>query len=292
MKKIIAIAALTAGLTAAACVFGEFSSFDWPQKETAADSFYSYFGQLRGGTISTSLIFNDISDIKSVQKGKILLTMREHSNDFGRFESTLGNALLISHEDSLMGIYGNLDEDTLEKNLPDTIESGTYLGKSGNSGWQDGLSCLEFQVLDIKNSSAVNPRIPMPRTGTELPLYATNITIQDEKGIYHNPLTEKRLPSGTYSIYKDRQKTAVPAKTTVSVNGAAVEHIQFETLNEINGKLCTSGDKSYSVEELYPDDKKELLARIPLTPGKNSIGITISNILKESKSYYFTLDIY
>ncbi|MBO6176048.1 MAG: M23 family metallopeptidase [Treponema sp.] len=291
MKKIISMAVLTAGF-AASGVFGEFSSFDWPQNETAADSFFSYFGQLRGRTISTSLIFNDISDIKAVQNGEHLLTIREHTNDYGWFESTLGNAVFIAHDDDLMCIYGNLDEDSLQKDLPQKVEPGTFIGKSGNSGWQEGLSCLEFQVLDTKNSNAVNPRIPMPRTGTELPLYATNITLKDDNGIYHNPLTEKRLPSGTYSIYKDRQKTAVPAKTTVSINGAAVEHIQFETLCEKNGKLCTSGNKNYSVEELYPDSTKELLAHIPLTPGKNTVGITITNILRENKNYFFTLDIY
>lgn len=291
MKKILTIAFFAAGLCTAG-IFADFSSFDWPQKETASDSFYSYFGQLRGGTISTSLIFNDISEVKAVQEGKVVLTVREHTNDLGWFESTLGNAFLISHEDSLTGVYANLDGASLKKESPDTVETGTYLAQSGNSGWQEGLSCLEFQVLDLKNANAVNPRIPMPRTGNELALYATNISLKDEKGIYHNPLTEKRLASGTYCIYKDRQKTAVPAKTTVSVNGAAVEHINFDTLSENNGHLTTNGAKNYSVEELYPDDKKELLAKIPLTPGKNSIGITLTNILKESKSYYFTLDIY
>ena len=35
-------------------------AFEWPQEEKIlSDSFYSYFGQLRGNTISSSLIFTN-----------------------------------------------------------------------------------------------------------------------------------------------------------------------------------------------------------------------------------------
>ena len=33
------------------------TAFDWPQEQTESDMFYSYYGQLRGDQISSSLIF-------------------------------------------------------------------------------------------------------------------------------------------------------------------------------------------------------------------------------------------
>src|SRR5574344_2800299 len=92
-------------------------AFDWPQMETASDSFYSYFGQLRGGTIETSLIFKDSSDVKAADKGTIIATLTEHGDDFGWFESTLGNTVIIAHDNQLMTIYANLDEDTVPPTL-------------------------------------------------------------------------------------------------------------------------------------------------------------------------------
>ena len=88
-------------------------AFDWPQLETASDSFYSYFGQLRGGTIETSLIFKDSSDVKAADNGTIIATISEHNNDYGWFESTLGNAVIISHDNQLMTVYANLDSETI-----------------------------------------------------------------------------------------------------------------------------------------------------------------------------------
>lgn len=51
MKKITAFIFITFAIFSA-------HSFDWPQEEVIqSDQFYSYFGQLRGDTISNSLIF-------------------------------------------------------------------------------------------------------------------------------------------------------------------------------------------------------------------------------------------
>ena len=53
-----------------------------------------------------------------------------------------------------MTVYGNIDAESLPENLSETkeITTGTPLGISGNSAWQQGHSSLEFQVIDTKNS--------------------------------------------------------------------------------------------------------------------------------------------
>lgn len=270
-------------------------SFDWPQKETESDSFYSYFGQLRGGTISSSLIFRDASDVKACEKGIVSVVIMDHSDDFGWFDSALGNTIIIAHKDQLETVYANLDSDAIPKKFISStqeVKSGESLGQSGMSGWQEGESCLEFKVVDTKNATAVNPRILMPRIGRELPLISGQITLADKNGTYHNLLNERKLPSGFYSVYRQRQEIAVPAKTIVSVNGATVETISYDTLKEKNGKLGAEGNAHYAKSSIYPDGTKQLVANIQFPKGHTTLTITTFNILGQSNSISYNLDIY
>ena len=56
MKKILL------SLTFFACLFS-LTAFDWPQNEIASDSFSVYYGQLRGGLLSPSLVFSGSEEI-------------------------------------------------------------------------------------------------------------------------------------------------------------------------------------------------------------------------------------
>ncbi len=285
-KKILLASAV---LTIAA---GAALAFDWPQDETSSDSFFSYFGQLRGGTIETSLIFKDNSTVKTAQDGIVAAVITEHTDDFGWFESTLGNAVIIAHDDNFSTVYGNLDGETLEDVIysPDTISGGTALAVSGNSGWQEGQSCLEFQVLDTQNSAAINPRNLMPRMGAELPLEIGKVTLRGAKGLY-NLSTDRYISSGKYAVYHARQTVAVPYKTSIAINGATVENTTYDTLRETNGKLCVSGNEPYPVEEVYPDSEKQLLGNIQLNRGRNTITIALTDILGTTVSSSYTVDV-
>ncbi|MBP5753074.1 MAG: hypothetical protein J6W60_09490, partial [Treponema sp.] len=82
-------------------------AFDWPQDKVSSDDFFSYFAQLRGGAFETSLIFRDNSTVKAAETGKIAAIITEHNNDMGWFESTLGNAVVLVHDDAFSTVYGN-----------------------------------------------------------------------------------------------------------------------------------------------------------------------------------------
>ena len=44
-------------------------SFDWPQADVTKDSFNSYFGQNRGGILSTSIIFSEPEEVRAAEDG-------------------------------------------------------------------------------------------------------------------------------------------------------------------------------------------------------------------------------
>jgi murein DD-endopeptidase MepM/ murein hydrolase activator NlpD len=288
MSKVITIISITALLATPAF------AFDWPQAETASDTFYSYFGQLRGGTIENSLIFKDSSDVKTADDGTVIALISEHGNDFGWFESTLGNAVIVAHDNQLVTVYGNLDADTIPATLPkaDTVKTGTPLGASGNSGWQEGRSCLEFEVLDTKNNAAVNPRILMPRVGEELPLNVGDISLVDRDGEITYLSVARSLKAGAYYIYHDRQSVAVCYRSTVAINGAVVETLSYDMLKQNEGKVCVYGNNYYPVELVYPDKKRQLLGQIQLTRGRNTLQVALTDILGTREVISYTLEVY
>lgn len=267
-------------------------AFDWPQDETDAGSFRSYFAQLRGSRIESSIVFRESSsDVKAAESGIVSLVMGEHSGDFGWFESPLGNAVVISHADSISTVYGNLDEDGLSPNLYGSIIGGSKIGESGNSSWHEGESGLEFQVLDTANKSCINPRLLMPRIGKELELLIGSLSLDDREGKTHYLLNERNLPAGTYRLYHERQDVAVPYKTQVSLNGLTVESISYDTLIESKGSLCVQGNEKYSVKDLYPDSKRRLLSVIYLAHGHSTLSVTVVDILGESHQIKYNIDI-
>lgn len=265
------------------------AAFNWPQNEILSDSFNSYFGQLRGGRLSTSLIFSDSEDIKACESGKVIAVISEHNEDSELFESTLGNTVIIAHDDNMLTVYANLDEEYQQTRYTlDNVESGTPLGKCSNTAWQESDSCLEFQVIDTKNKLYINPRILMPRVGAEAELQLKNVVAVNKKGNEYNLLTENSIPSGNYSIYQQRQKISLPYKSTIYINGYAVETISYDTLIEKNGRICTSGKSNYTAEQIYPADNRFLLGEINIPRGKVKMTVVLADILGKEKQITYT----
>lgn len=270
-------------------------SFDWPQEKVVqSDQFYSYFGQLRGETISNSLIFSEISDIKAADDGYLTVIISEYSDHTDFFPSTLGNAVILSHTDNLLTVYGNIDSESILKEAfnENSIKCGETFGTSGNSAWQQGHSSLEFQVIDTKNNTSINPRLLMPRVGKELPLYYNEIYLQGKNGRQYNVMNQNILPSGIYKVYKKRQAVAVPYRTRVAINGTVVDQISYDLLRQDDNQICVSGRKNYSKSILYPNNDLQLLGEATLTPGKNALQLTITDILGKEVNATYLLTIH
>lgn len=285
-------------LSAAIILFSGFSmqvqAFEWPQAETTADSLHSEFGQLRGGVLSSSIIYKDIAQIHSSEEGTVTAVITNHDDDFGWFESSLGTSVIISHGDGLSTVYSNLNDEYLNTSLTENldIKAKVEIGKSGYTAWQEENNGLEFKVYDRKNLSAVNPKLLMPRITREVPLETGTLTLVDKNGTAHSIAQERRLPAGTYMIYKSRQTNAVPFKTIVSINGESVETIVYDTLKVNEGFLGVNGNNHYAINEVYPDNDRLLLAKTQLSKGQNTLTVTLLNIQENAVSVTYKLDIY
>ncbi|MDE5898330.1 MAG: M23 family metallopeptidase [Treponemataceae bacterium] len=284
--------------TAAPLLFlaaAQLAAFDWPQVQPVQlDSFYSYFGQLRGGTISSSLIFSEPSEVKAADGGYLTVIIREHNDETDFFPSALGNAVVIAHKDSLLTVYANIDAASLDEINVDRqdVEAGAPLGSTGDSAWQHGNSALEFQVIDTKNNTAINPRLLAPRIGRELPLSISGIVMQGRNGRFYEASRQNALPAGTYRVYARRQPTAVPYKTRISINGTLVDELLYDLLRQDGNQLCVSGRKNYPKDAVYPDGRLHLIGEANLAAGHNALQLTLIDILGKETSALYNLSIY
>ncbi len=265
--------------------------FDWPQNDVSKKSFNSYFGQNRGGIISTSIIFSEPEEVKAAEDGYITAILTENSDDTDFFPSTLGTAVILAHNDDLISVYGNLDAETLTlKNENEhTIDAGATIASSGNSGFQDNHGNLEFMIIDVKNKSAINPIVLMPRAEEEIPLSLSGIVIVSKNNDYYDINTYKTYNSGLYKVYFKRNPVAAPYKTSVSINGIVVDQLSYDMITQENNKLCIIGKKKYTDADIFPNENLQLLGEVMFTPGRATLGLSISDILGNIKQQNYNI---
>ncbi|MBQ0003523.1 MAG: peptidoglycan DD-metalloendopeptidase family protein [Treponema sp.] len=269
-------------------------TFDWPQENIGSDKFFSFFGQKRAETISNSLIFAEPETAKVCDKGQVAVIITEHEDGFNWFESTLGNAVIVAHEDSLTTVYANLDQDNFNKSLFNSTEvtTGTVLSTTGNSAWQEQESFLEFQIIDTKNHNYINPLILMPRIGKEESLTLTDIKLQNKFGKFYDLDSQKNIPAGVYKVFRKKQNLAVPYKTTLFVNGAETEKITFDTLKMSDKNLAVEGRKFYTINELYIENDLMLMGELYLPHGKDTISLIVTDFSGNEKSRIYNVTVF
>jgi hypothetical protein len=269
------------------CGAAALAAFDWTQDGVNINSFLTEFARLRGRMLSPSLVFAHGAEIRASEQGTVTVIIREPDSEANRFYSTLGNAVIVNHSDDLITVYGNLAEVSVFGN----VDSQSIIGVSGSSGWQPGESGLEFQAADIKNRKVINPRILLPHFEAELPLAVSTVTAVNRQNETFTLSAAARLASGQYSLYLSGLR-GFPFRTSVSVNGALIETIVYDTLHEQNGKLAVYGNRYYTTAEIYPDERTLFLADVVLARGRNTVRVLLSDINNKETQATYSFEVY
>ena len=271
------------------------SAFDWPQQlSEERNNFSQYFGQSRNEAFINSLIFENPDTITAADDGIHLITLDAGLADFGWFQSTLGNAVILEHSNNMMTVYGNLEEVYTEGDDV-TVSKGTEIGISGFSGWQKGKNCLEFQVIDRDRNTIINPFVLMSQTTRKHNMTITSpaaFNRQEQKTAIANGV---RVQAGVYKLYIDRQKSGMTYQTSVSINGALVETITYDVLIQNENRLCFTGKRnnvSYSYEDIYPDENRQFVAEVIFSKGVNTVTIDVRDIFGNEKSATYRVEVY
>ena len=283
-------AACAAGLCA--LLSNALFSFGWPVKNLDVEKISPTFAQNRENSFNTSLIFPNAQKALASDNGKIIAVITEHQNDGDWFESTLGNAVVISHNDDLISVYANIDEQSaLNLQQKFQVKDEQELGDIAFSAWSEkpDEGSMEFQIADTKAKTYINPLILMPRSIKPTRIRLDGITIENQFGRAYNLATLRSIPAGLYTLYKSRQANVSPHRSKVYVNGTELEKISKENLTWRDGKILIIGNKVYSSQDFYPNQETELLGHIMLPHGVNTITVTASDIFDNATTANFSV---
>ena len=268
------IVALILGAAVLACAV----AFEWPVSEVNP---LSLFGQKAETSIECGIVLENTGIIRAAGSGTVLMTL-DSSSGPSSFPSTLGNAVIISHDEGLVTVYGNLA--SLDRlNQQSTVETGTILGEAGASACTREKNTL-FQVMDQTRKLYLNPLLLLPaRTDTRKPVIREATLTAGNGRVY--PLESTRsVRQGKYRLHAEISDTVdnlanalAPFRVTIILNGSEYSHIPFEiiTVKSDSLQLDSAGQES---GELYDDNGFMCLGEIPLARGKNDISIIARDI--------------
>lgn len=289
-------------------------SYDWPVNKGGKQNIKTQFGRNINGTISSSLVLDKdfpVADpkkknektenseppvmemeVSEIEEGKIIAVINDYedSNDF--FPSTLGNAVIMIHDNSVISVYGNLDGKSIDKK-----ETKGIIGTTATSAWKENSAAcpLILQIVDTKNNIAINPVTILPQEEKEPVPLPSNIRLKAKNGkIYElSPAQIKSVPQGQYTVYQAVSPSFMPHKTLISINGTEEDSVSYDNIAALQNKTWIKGSKkNYTKETVYPDKDSLFAGEISLMPGKSVLTLSNFNIANEEKSIILNLSVY
>lgn len=262
---------------------------EWPVAEI---NLQRLFGQRSEGSLEQGLVLAKAGVIRAADNGKILISLEQNGNMNG-FPNTLGNAVIIKHDDDLLTVYGNLD--SLERiGEQRHVDTGSILGNAGTSGWTDEGSFI-FQVIDQAKKTVLNPLLLLPLLNERRDPSIRNVVAVSPSGQTYALRTVKSIRQGKYKIYADIADTVdktghelSPFRVTVILNGSEYRSVPFELIKAEKGSLYL-GSPEYRASMLYGDPERIYLGEVSLTRGKNDLVIIAYDTAGNEKSALFGL---
>lgn len=263
-------------------------ALEWP---VAKPVLYALFAQRNAETLNRGLILEKVDIVRASGDGVLLCTLSENSNMSG-FPGTLGNAVIIAHEDNLISVYGNMDSLDRIKGKND-VENGTILGTAGSSAWGKPLHCI-FHVYDAERKNLLNPLMLLPALPDSKGPIIRNVAVTSASGQTAVLGSSKTLKQGKYRIFADIVDTMdgsstelAPFRISILVNGTETVFLPFDLIQENAGMLVlTSGT---SEKTLLEDSSRLFLGEIQLTRGRADISIIAQDFSGNERSVLFGL---
>ena len=267
------------------------SALEWPVAEV---KIRSLFGQRDESRIGRGVILDDADIVRAAGNGTRVVTVSGGRNMAG-FPSTLGNAVIIAHDDGLMTVYGNL-ESPERFTAHDAIETGNILGKAGSSGWATPGDLL-FQVLDLERKTVLNPSLVLPARADSRGPAIRNVVAVSPSGQPSVLGSAKYVRQGQYRVYAEVTDTIdgsnaalAPFRVSVVVNGSEAIAVPFEVLRAEGGKLFLDSPE-LTAANFYGDPERMYLGSVTLNRGRADIAIIARDSNGNERSVQFSLQI-
>ena len=264
-------------------------SFDWPQQLSGEDDFSQLFGRERHGALSSGIVFAQENNVYAGETSTLLMVMGESEN-ISSFDSTLGNTVITMNYDNIMNVYGNLSSISLQPAMS-TVKEGQSIGMGGKSGWKDGHSGSEFQIMDVQSRVALNPFEILPKYETDVKVSLRSLVLVSSNDKVYDFFSGQNVPPGKYMLYGNIAPRLPITKTEISVNGSKVETLKFDRLIDEDGRLAVSGSANRTFETMIYDGK-QFLGELTLSRGRSAIRISINDISGTKTGFNYTIEVH
>lgn len=242
--------------------------------------------------MSRGMSFSETDSVRAAGNGKLLITLEKNRN-FTGFPGTLGNAVILVHDEGLATVYGNLaTTDRLETAA--NPESQSILAPAGSGAW-GGDREVRFEVLDLANKTVLNPLMLLPAMKDTKGPRIRNAVAVSETGQTYTLGTTKYVKQGQYRLYADVADSLetgsadyAPFRITVLVNGKEQMAMPFEIMKSKDGAVFLSRP-DFTFSRLYADPERIFLGAITFMRGKTDVSLLVRDFAGNERSAQFTL---
>jgi len=270
---------------------GGLSALDWPVDGAALSA---NFGSDSAGLPLAGDCFSVPAGsglaVRAAGAGEVVFA-RDERERASRLPAPLGSWVACDHGDSLLGVYGRLDEAAPGEGqpfdtLPRKVTAETVLGRTGKSGWSAGEG-FYFAFFDRKERRWVNPsRLLTPQPDVRPPRIETVLLVPEAGGEAVNLAWTRTLPQGRYVICVQAQDTRLdggekplaPFRVESSVNGVEAGRLVFETLQSRDGTLLAYRNGLVSARAIYAHAPALEAGEAVLSRGQAMLDLVVSDI--------------
>lgn len=247
----------------------------------------SVLGKTMYDEIERGITYSDSESVRASGHGFLLMKFQKR---FG-FPSAMGNSIIIAHDNGLLSVYGNLEEDSVIEF--DNIQSGSTIARTGSSAFGNPGD-LPFQVIDTIQKAKLNPLLLLPEIQDKSRPALDSLVLTSSQGTDYTVYQNRRIRPGEYKICVSSYDTIgrpgvrMPVyKTTFFVNGEEKCEMRSETLKEKDGILYYSAGSDIKIK---PDSGKGTeIGSVLLRPGKNTVSIELVDLAKNSSTFNWVI---
>ena len=255
--------------------------FQWPVEELILTA---TFAESRWDHFHTGIdIGGGEQEIRPVEEGEIVYYYEEGNRRSG-IPAGLGNFVVVEHKRDLRSVYAHLEAESFDPSLIE-VNRDTVIGVIGDSGGSYGKH-LHLEVIDRELGRFVNPLLLLPPLeDNELPVIR-GVHLMGEGYSLTFP-TDENISQGRYSLVLDVYDPSEhvsyfcpmsPFDISVYLNGQEVVRVQYQGIEEQEGRMELIDSSGVTHENFYLDEWLVHVGDLELNAGETSLEITVKDI--------------
>ena len=268
-------------------------ALDWPVSKRIITG---TFGEDRGDHFHNGIdIGGGNQDVHPVLPGELVFRYDE-AEDYSSFPRGTGTMLVLHHDQNILSVYFHLQNGSLGPVRAHYLATDT-LGTVGGSGRSEGPD-LHFSVFDEETGSSVNPLTFLPPVAdTQSPVIRhIFLSVGDQRLLLQDGAVVKPGKGVVLADASDLREDVkfswplAPYSVSLSLDGAQVATITFDSLQVSDGRMVVSGSL-LDRNGVYGSDGLLRCGTIELRAGESHLRVSVRDFAGNETSREISLTV-